>query len=60
MKLDIYDLHSGIRDIEWEIRDVEDNALVYGGGRAPVHVHASVKVIDKPTGHSYMVMHVCI
>lgn len=41
MKLVIYDLQSGLRDIEWEIRDAEGESVVYGGGRVPVHVHVS-------------------
>ncbi|KAI0220739.1 hypothetical protein LSAT2_027792 [Lamellibrachia satsuma] len=41
--------YSGLRDIEWEIRDAEGESVVYGGGRVPVHVHDNPTTCEAPS-----------
>ena len=47
LKLQIYDIHSGLREIQWQIRDADEPNVIYGGGHAPVHLQVSGYVSGK-------------
>ena len=47
LKLQIYDIHSGLREIRWQIRDADEPNVIYGGGHAPVHLQVSGDVSGK-------------